>query len=202
MCSLVAEDFITMKLGALRSADQMIIKGPRGVDGDTTGPGLPFNYDGRLPAYNYYNYISLTDWPDDDASNEFFLMSYAMSYAFGAYLARNYGGAEFFRNIVQCAYTDYRAVEYAAGVMGHDDNFTTILRNWGVANLLSDKTTAPQYEYNSGTDGFIADSLGYVLGSINLLNYYYLSPYHLALSALPLHPCIPFPISIILPVII
>ncbi|MCP4754184.1 MAG: hypothetical protein GY866_25135, partial [Proteobacteria bacterium] len=98
---------------------------------------------------------------------------YAIDYAFGAYLARNFGGVQLFRTIVQNGYTDYRAVEQALSDMGYDETFATVLQKFGVACLLSDNvSTTSGYIYNSGT--FFTSALNgidYYLGSINLFNY-------------------------------
>ncbi|OHD66359.1 MAG: hypothetical protein A2176_07715 [Spirochaetes bacterium RBG_13_51_14] len=164
MCSLATEDLV---------ADKLSIDGPRGVSSsDPTAGSSPISK-GRLPLYNYFNDYSVTNWYGGD----FVLVSYSLNYALGAYLARNYGGAKFFRNVVQNYLTDYTAIESAisSSSTGVSENFSTMLQNWSIANLLSDKTdTSLKYKYNGGTTWF-TDTLNYDynLGSINLFNYYY-----------------------------
>lgn len=150
----------------------MGVNGPRGVAFNTADAGSSGNTSGRLPRFNYYNYAPVTVWAAEDSS----LTSYSSSYAFGAYLARNYGGAQLFRDIVHNPYGNYRAVLESVKGNGGAANLTfgDLLRNWGAAVILSDltTTTAP-YSYNSGT--WFTDPLGYELGSINTYNYRYLS---------------------------
>ncbi len=158
MASLVTEDLVADKLG---------VGGPRGLT--TAGAGSPGNTQGRLPLFNFYNDISLTNWGTPDA-----LASYSMAYAFGAYLARDFGGSAFFRDVVQCSRTGSGAIDYALQQAGSGLTFGDALRRWGVAVLLSDDTTPPAtyQQYNSGT--WFSDTLAsiiYNLGSINLYNY-------------------------------
>ena len=86
MSSEVAEDLV---------AEELKVNGPRGVAYDDSTAGVPENWRGRLPWYNYYNYIQVTAWDYSDT-----LKHYSISYALGAYLARTYG-AGLFRHIVQ-----------------------------------------------------------------------------------------------------
>lgn len=112
---------------------------------------------------------SLTTWNSNPNET---LPDYAAAYAFGAYLGRNYGGAEIFRHIVQSAYEGVDAV--TAAIPGNP-GFPLLLQNWGVSALLSDQTSdtaaVADRRYNRG-DWFI-DVDGYRLGSINLYNYNY-----------------------------
>jgi Peptidase M30 len=160
MCSLVAEDLV---------ADKIQVDGPRGVSHDTYTAGSANNSDGRLPWFNNYNYLGLTDWYSGDGV----YYSYATSYAFGAYLARNFGGASLFRNIVHNQYTDSQAVTHALSELGYDLTFPILLRQWGVAVVLSDNTTNQSgFQYNSN-GSFLSETEAtqYNLGSINLFNY-------------------------------
>ena len=160
MASEVAEDLVADKLG---------IDGPRGVaSGDATA-GAPDNQFGRLPGYNRYNDIQVTAWDQT-------LANYSISYALGAYLARNYGGAELFSRIVRSGRSGVEAVEGALRELGHEVTFPQLLANWAAANLLSDNTAAPvPYRYNSGTWSTSraggATATEFRLGSINLYNY-------------------------------
>ncbi|MCX7680167.1 MAG: peptidase M30 [Spirochaetes bacterium] len=159
LCSLVTEDIL---------AYYMQVDGPRGVNYSTATAGNPYNQNGRLPEYNYYNDISLIEWYNSTPN-------YAIAYAFGAYLARNFGGARLLREIVQNSYTNYRAIEYALAQGGYSTDFATALRQWAAANLISDSTTnSSGYQYNKG-DWFTSSLSGieYKLGSINLYNYVY-----------------------------
>ena len=120
--SEVAEDLI---------ADRLMIDGPRAIAYDDPGAGEPENRSGRLPGYNLYNDIQVSGWDG-------YLANYSINYAFGAYLARNYGGAALFSDIVQSDRHGVSAIEGAVRNQGHDASFLELLVNWGGANLLSD----------------------------------------------------------------
>ncbi|MCP4751372.1 MAG: hypothetical protein GY866_10795, partial [Proteobacteria bacterium] len=119
MASMVTEDLL---------ADKLEADGPRGVSySDGTG-GASGNTAGRLPLFNRYNYyeVAPSEWPSGYSA----LKYYAIDYAFGAYLARNFGGVQLFRAIVQNGHTDYRAVEQALTDLGYDETFATVLRKF------------------------------------------------------------------------
>lgn len=165
MCSMATEDLV---------AEKLQVDGPRGVSYLLGTAGASGNTEGRLPLYNYFNDASVTTW----YSGSYTIVSYALNYALGAYLSRNYGGAQFFRDVMQNKFTNYKAIEYALNKYDPtltSGSFGTILSRWGVANILSDKTDAPDgYMYNTG--GWAASSINtidYYLGSINLYNYTY-----------------------------
>ena len=160
MASEMAEDLVADKLG---------IDGPRGVASHDATAGDSDNRFGRLPEYNRYNDIQVTAWDGT-------LANYSITYALGAYLARNYGGAELFSRIVQSERSGVEAVEGALRELDHEVTFPQLLANWAAANLLSDNTEAPvPYRYNSGTWSTSrvggATATEFRLGSINLYNY-------------------------------
>lgn len=167
MCSMVAEDLIARKLQ---------VNGPRGVSYLLGGAGSSNNENGRLPLFNKYNYISLTDW----LSGSSVLLSYSINYAFGAYMARNFGGAVFFQDIVKYDGSneerDYTIFNYALSKNGYSETFDEALQKWGAAVILSDLTdpTGDHYQYNKD-DWFYSseDGIQYDLGSINMYNYEY-----------------------------
>ena len=171
--SEVAEDLI---------ADKLMIDGPRAVAHDDPGAGEPENRSGRLPGYNLYNDIQVSGWDS-------YLANYSINYALGAYLARNYGGAALFSDIVQSDRHGVGAIEAAVRNQGHHESFLELLVNWGAATLLSDNTGAPApYRYNTGS--WRTSHTGgteFRLGSINLYNYVY-APGRLARPGPYLHP--------------
>ncbi len=160
MCSLVAEDLV---------ADKILADGPRGTAYNTYSAGSSGNRSGRLPWFNSGNFYGLIDWYSGSAV----YYSYATSYAFGAYIARNFGGAPLFRKIIENSYNDEAAVTHALSEMGYSLSFSDLLKHWGVAVLLSDDTSVSSgYRYNSGSSfSSSLDSINYDLGSINLYNY-------------------------------
>ena len=161
MASEVAVDLV---------ADKIMIGEPRGVAYDDPTAGAPRNYSGRLPHYNANNYIQVTGWDRSDP-----LKHYSIAYALGAYLARTYDGAALFSAITENDYQGIESVEAGLQAQGHTLSFGKVLRNWAVANLLSDNTSAPHpYRYNSGTWSVSqAGGETFQLGSINLYNYRY-----------------------------
>ncbi len=157
MASEVGEDLI---------ADKIRVNGPRGVAYDDPTAGQPEILIGRLPWYNLYNDIQVTAWHGE-------VKNYAINYALGAYLARNYGGAELFSRIVRSERAGVDAIEGALRGLGHEISFPQVLANWAAAGLLSDNTEAPvPYRYNTGTwRRSRAGGTDYRLGSINLYHY-------------------------------
>jgi hypothetical protein len=78
MLSMLAEDMISPKIGITVESD-----------------GHPIQ--ARIPVFNaYFWFGSITDW-----SNSSLAVSYASAYTFGAFLARNFGGAAFVRDLFQ-----------------------------------------------------------------------------------------------------
>ena len=160
MCSQIVEDLLAAKLQVI---------GPRGVEGTDGTAGAAGNEQGRLPWFNYYDYVSLTDWGGSGP-----LPSYSSTYAFGAYLARNYGGAALLRDIVRCPEFDSASVVNAVSAFtGRQESLQKLLERWSAAIVLSDLTGAPTgYRFNIGF--FFASSIGgadYDLGSIDFFNY-------------------------------
>ena len=154
------------EVGADLIADKIQVNGPRGVAYDDPTAGQPGNRFGRLPMYNLHNDLQVTAWQGT-------LANYSINYALGAYLARNYGGAELFGRIVQSERSGVDAVEGALRDLGHRVSFPQVLANWAAAGLLSDNTEAPApYRYNTGTwRTSRVSGTTYRLGSINLYHY-------------------------------
>jgi hypothetical protein len=152
MCSVVTEDLVSFDLG---------VTGPRGYLGDyPSDPDLSF---GRLPTFNYWDDESL-EWYDSDEGN------YSTVYAFGAFLARNYGGAELFREMVQSNLVDEKAIVSATGA----SSLEALLIEWGEALLSSDEVTSgSEPGYNKSYSSTIDGSYYYDLYPINLENYIY-----------------------------
>ncbi len=172
MSSMVTQDLVESRLH---------IDGPRGVPWFEGSAGSTGNTQGRLGRFIKYDYLPLAHWfrgGSDRDGDDNVLNSYAINYAFGAYLARNFGGASFFRALVQNPHGGARAIDAALLSEGYpDESFETVLQKWGAATLLSDHTAAqvpPRYRYNNGSylDASI-DAMPFQLGSINLYNYNY-----------------------------
>ncbi len=162
MCSQAVEDLVSDKLGVM---------GPRGVDGIDPSVGPTNNQEGRLPLFNSAPYVSLSDWAASGS-----LRSYSVTYAFGAYLIRNYGGAALMRAMIQdSAWDQTQIVDAVSAYTGKAETFSGILQRWSAAVILSDRTDAPAgYVFNKS--GWFDSAIGsdaYRVGSIDFFNYAY-----------------------------
>ncbi|HUX51589.1 MAG TPA: hypothetical protein VMW73_12385, partial [Spirochaetia bacterium] len=167
MMSMMTEDILADKIGTAAEAT------PRGVAGTTYDAGSSGNTNGRLPAFDAFDDISLSNWGAVDT-----LGSYAVAYSFGAYLERNYGGATLLHDMMYNSYTDARAVTQGVlAASGQSVSFATLLTRWAASVLLSTSTAPAFYQYSaSGTPPFtssygVYSNEAYNLGSINMFNY-------------------------------
>ena len=161
MMSVTTEDLLTTKLEH---------NGDRAVDYTDGTAGASGNTHGRFPRFNQNNDITLTNW--NQTSNV--LNDYSKVASFGAFLVRNYGGAELMHNIMDNNFSDENAIIDAIKTStGKDVTFVQLLQEWGVAVVLSsidNLSNAPQYNFGD----FLSVAYGgisYDLGSINFFNY-------------------------------
>ncbi len=104
----------------------------------------------RLPWFCQYYYLSgLTDWLDGNSVQ----VSYAGAYAFGAYLARNYGGKELITQIATNKYVDQQAITQALKSTGNE-TFDSVFKKYAQA-LVLDKapSTANAPSFNKSVPG-------------------------------------------------
>lgn len=80
---------------------------------------------------NYY-LSGLTDW----LSGNDVIISYAGAYAFGAYLARNYGGKDLITEIATNDFADQEAITQALQVIGKNESFETVFKKYPQALVL------------------------------------------------------------------
>jgi hypothetical protein len=160
MCSQLMEDLIADKLG---------VEGPRGVAATRGDSGDSDNSSGRIP---YFNYLLSSNYALNDSN--YSVYDYSFSYAFGSWLARNFGGASFLRNVVYDANTDSGCIEDAVSKGGGSWSMADLISRWAVAVLGSSSTDMPPgYQYNTGT--WISSAMNgvtYKLGSIDFFKYY------------------------------
>ncbi len=124
----------------------------------------------RYPTFNENNTLSLTAWNSQ-------LEDYAKVNVYGAYLLRNYGGAQLLHDIMHNNFDDQQAVVDAVNnsAQGSGKTFANLLNEWGVAVMLSDHDNLVDTPvYNIGTlfesDSVYGSTL-YYMNSINLFNY-------------------------------
>lgn len=85
-------------------------------------------------------YIGFKDWPKND--NEDVYYAYANSYAFGAYLMRNYGGIDLINLIATIQESDEAAVTKALQMLGYNETFESVLQKFGAIYVLTEKNTS------------------------------------------------------------
>ena len=135
---------------------------------DIIATKIGHNVEGRYPLFNANNTLSLTAWNNQ-------LEDYSKVNVFGAYLLRNYGGAELLHNIMHNDLEDEQAVVYAVNkpVEVSGKTFANLLSEWGVAVMLSDHDNlidTPAYNIGSFFES-VYESIIYDMRSINFFNY-------------------------------
>ena len=104
----------------------------------------------RLSQFcTYYTSSGITEWNDNAQ-----LASYAVAYTFGAYLARNYGGAELIQKAAQNGSVDKDSITEALKAMGYDETFDSAYIKFAQALVLN-KT------YKQGTATLYKDAKTY-----------------------------------------
>jgi hypothetical protein len=124
MCSMVAEDLVLGNIGFTPEAVR------------SYGPQL------RLDIFAYhYAESGVSDWRYDPLDSGSVLRSYAGAFAFGAYLARNFGGAAFFHELLHNDAVNEAAISAAMaapGAVGNGQGFGIELLRYGEALVLTD----------------------------------------------------------------
>lgn len=115
----------------------------------------------RLPRFNKYYYLTGAmeyigyDW--DDSGTYDFGLAYANSYAFGAWLARNFGGTKLIHEMTNNEYVGMDCVKAAVKTCtGTDYTTCGLLKEFAKAMIYSDgsngtsfnKSPATEYNYN------------------------------------------------------
>lgn len=162
MCAQCMEDLV---------ANKILANGPRGVPYATPHSGSVNNPYGRLPLYNSHNDYDILDW---SRNKDEVLINYSKTYALGAYMMRNYGGASLIRELVQNDASGSKSIVDAVNANGGNVNdYADVLQRFAAATLLSDNTAIDAgYSYNTGGwSTSTINGINYELGSINLYNY-------------------------------
>ncbi len=171
MLSETMEDLIATKIQHI---------GPRGVDPNDGSAGSDGNTKGRYALFNENNTLSLIEnsGPIDQDTGQptFGINDYSKVSAFGTFLTRNYGGAKILHDIMKNNKLHEDAVMYAIHkVPGNESKtFDEMLKEWGVAVLLSDQDNLDPNKPTYNTGDFTPTTYKhstYELGSINFFNY-------------------------------
>lgn len=166
MCAQLVEDLVAAKQGVM---------GPRGVVSSDGTAGSSGNTNGRIPAFNQYLSLGLSGY--EDSADSYDVEDYSFSYSFGAWLLRNYGGAQFVKDVVWDTATDSQAiVDAVKACSGRTYTFPGLLQRWAVSVLGSSRTDMPPgFRYNTGASFPSTSALdataGYSVGSIDFFNY-------------------------------
>ncbi len=136
---------------------------------DIIATKIGHSVEGRDPTFNENNTLSLTSWNG-------ILADYSKVNVYGAYLLRNYGGAQVLHDIMYNSFDDQQAVVDAVRKtpQGLDKTFADLLNEWGVAVMLSDLLvdidTTPVYNIGTLFED-VYGSTTYYMNSINFFNY-------------------------------
>lgn len=157
MLAMIGEDYMADKLGLV---------GPRGIA--SLSSTTPTSYEVAKKYGRIYDFNGHNNYDINDKDGSFDAYDYSTSYAYGAYLIRNYNNP--INTILNSQYGDYRAVEDVIGTNG----FANSLKAFGKAVILSnkDQTTDLEKKFNFGN--YITKTINgttYNLGSINVYNY-------------------------------
>lgn len=122
----------------------------------------------RLPWFCQYYYLSgLTDWLDGNSVQ----VSYAGAYAFGAYLARNYGGKELIKEIATNGYVDQEAITQALKSTGKNETFDSVFKKYAQALVLDNAPSAANApSFNKSVPGI---GKGKMMQAIDIFNVQY-----------------------------
>lgn len=122
----------------------------------------PYSVRERLETFkpNYYA-SGVTDWLRDDP-----LKSYASAYAFGAYMARNYGGVRLLRALGWSGKAGKAAIDEALDDLGYPKDFDAVVADYISAFVL--KNPAPAGGYSFPAAGGTLDGVSYSVPGFSL----------------------------------
>lgn len=145
MMSMLCEDMMQQYLGC----------------GDTASPKS------RLSQFcTYYTSSGITEWNDNAQ-----LASYAVAYTFGAYLARNYGGAELIQKAAQNGSVDKDSITEALKAMGYDETFDSAYIKFAQALVLNNADKQDTATLNKNAKTYQFSVYTYPMTAIDLWSY-------------------------------
>lgn len=122
----------------------------------------------RLSQFcTYYTSSGITEWNDNDQ-----LASYAVAYTFGAYLARNYGGAELIQKAAQNDSVDKDSITEALKAMGYDETFDSAYIKFAQALVLNNTDKQNTATLNKDATIYQFSGYTYPMTAIDLWSYY------------------------------
>lgn len=136
--------------------------------------GIPAPSNLRIPTFNqrpYYTFAEDTDTFYTCSDN--LCSYYGSTFAYGAYLLRNFGGAKFMHDFIQSDVLGTSSVDDALKKGGYKETFKTTARKFGTAVALSDNTNVlSSYQFNN-KNGFSSTYNGvtYTYPSINFFSF-------------------------------
>lgn len=100
----------------------------------------------RLPFFDYYYHYGFRNWDSytvtENRDLDSIYISYANTYAFGAYLARNYGGTDLIKDIATNEYVNEQAINKALQTRG--SSYKEALNNFALCLINTARPTERQ----------------------------------------------------------
>lgn len=121
----------------------------------------------RLANFNFSPHYGFSDYTWDEAkkTNASGSYEYANSYAFGTYLAHNYGGIRLVKEISKNKYVNEEAITKALKTLGYNETFETVFFKFAKVMLNTDEVTDETISLNKTADEYFKN--------IDLKNYKY-----------------------------
>jgi len=123
----------------------------------------------RLPSFNKNYLYSGLEYNNSSTSSV--LISYASAYAFGAWCARQFGGARLVQEMAKNAYVDTASITAAVNTInGTSYTMTDLLGMYVQACIFNSETLAASYQYPTFKQNQVLSGSGYTypLASIDL----------------------------------
>lgn len=117
MLSMLTEEFFVEYLGIPESA------GPQA----------------RLSEYLFGSAYGFSSWDSSGSTTVYY--NYANAYAFGAYLARNFGGVDLIQRIFRNRYTDENSIVHAVEDSGYGYDFSELLALFSAVQVYTDDSS-------------------------------------------------------------
>jgi len=147
----------------LSMATEDVISPLIGINSSNSGHPIK----GRIPRFltNYY-LAGITEWGPNDNT----LDSYAIDYAFGAYLLRNYGGASLLKEMLTNNSTDIASVTAALRTVNSNSglSFEEAVRRFGEAMIFSGSTMPAEVQSFNKTVEKTIGSYTYTAAGFNV----------------------------------